>query len=194
MFLCGTTAGIGASFKEGGFFFVYFLQVLQVFPIFLGKREPAKMIPNMSNAPHFIDPANTLAVRELHRTSWDAGVTGFEYQIQIDNQYIAFHGWFIDRAEFQVCCTTPEEVLRSYPRGKALVSLLRNQRFAGVESFVVACQNALGADVDSVLFDLLPTKFCRSEGEFYSVITSRKMAAYVLTGASPAVLPSRLPV
>jgi hypothetical protein len=34
MFLCGTTAGIGASFLRE-YFFVYFLQVLQVFLIFL---------------------------------------------------------------------------------------------------------------------------------------------------------------
>jgi hypothetical protein len=131
------------------------------------------MIPKMSNAPHFIDPANGEVVRELHRTSWDAGVTGFEYHIE----GIAFHGWFIDRAEYKVCCTTPEEVLRSYPRGKALVSLLHNQRFAGVEAFAVACQNALGEDMDSVLLELLATKWCRTEGEYYSVITSRKLAA-----------------
>jgi hypothetical protein len=123
---------------------------------------------------HFINPANELAVRELHRASWEAGVTGFEYHIEVDNKCLAFHGWFIDRAEYKVCCTTPEEVLRSYPRGKALVSLLHNQRFAGVEAFAVACQNALGEDVDSVLFELCPNKFCRSPGEFYNVVTSHK--------------------
>ena len=103
---------------------------------------------------HFIDPANEPVVRELHRTSWDAGVTGFEYHTTLGNQHLIFHGWFIDRAEYKVCCTTPEEVLRSYPRGKALVSLLHNQSFAGVEAFAVACQNALGEDVDTVLFEL----------------------------------------
>ena len=103
---------------------------------------------------HFIDPANEPVVRELHRTSWDADVTGFEYHTEFGNQHLVFHGWFIDRAEYKVCCTTPEEVLRSYPRGKALVSLLHDQRFAGVEAFAVACQNALGEDVDTVLFDI----------------------------------------
>ena len=124
-----------------------------------------------------INPANESVVRELHRTSWDAGVTGFEYHFDLDNKRLVFHGWFIDRAEYKVCCTTPEEVLRSYPRGKALVSLLHNQSFAGVEAFAVACQNALGGDVDTVLFEVFPNKFCRIPGEFYSVITSRKNAA-----------------
>ena len=45
-------------------------------------------------------------------------------------------------------CTTPASQLRDYPRGRALVSLLHNQCFAGVEAFAVACLNALGADVD----------------------------------------------
>jgi hypothetical protein len=103
---------------------------------------------------HFIDPANEPVVRELHRTSWDAGVTGFEYRTEFGNQHLIFHGWFIDRAGYKVCCTTPEEVLRRYPRGKALVSLLHDQRFAGVEAFAVACENALGEDVDTVLFDI----------------------------------------
>ena len=103
---------------------------------------------------HFINPANEPVVRELHHTSWDADVTGFEYHTEFDNEHLIFHGWFIDRAGYKVCCTTPHEVLHSYPRGKALVSLLHNQSFAGVEAFAVACQNALGEDVDTVLFDI----------------------------------------
>jgi glutamine synthetase type III len=75
-----------------------------------------------------------------------------------------------------VCCTTPEEVLRSYPRGKALVSLLHNQSFAGVEAFAVACQNALGEDVDTVLLELCKIRIHRNPGELCSII-SRKMAA-----------------
>jgi hypothetical protein len=108
----------------------------------------------MSNAPRFIERANEPVVRELHRTSWEAGVTGFEYHTEFGDHHLIFHGWFIDRAGYGVCCTTPEEVLRSYPRGKALVSLLLNQSFAGVEAFAVACQNALGEDVDTVLFEI----------------------------------------
>ena len=116
---------------------------------------------------------NQLAVRELQRVSWEAGVTGFEYHIEFDNKNLAFHACFLDRAEYRVCCTTPEEVLQSYPRGNALVSLLHDQSFAGVEAFAVACQNALGKDVDDVLFKLCPNKFCRIPGEFYSVIESK---------------------
>jgi hypothetical protein len=123
---------------------------------------------------HFIDPANEPVVRELHRTSWDAGVTGFEYRTKFGNQHLIFHGWFIDRAEYKVCCTTPEEVLRSYPRGKALVSLLHDQRFAGVEAFAVACENALGEDVDTVLFESLTSNFYRCEGALWTCISRKK--------------------
>ena len=120
-----------------------------------------------------INPANESVVRELHRTSWYADVTGFEYHTEFGNHHLVFHACFIDRAEYKVCCTTPEEVLHSYPRGNALVSLLHDQSFAGVEAFAVACQNALGKDVDTVLFKLCPNKFCRIPGEFYSVIESK---------------------
>jgi hypothetical protein len=99
---------------------------------------------------HFINPANEQAVRDLHRASWDPTFAGLEYHTSFNDTPLVFHGWFIDRAEFQVCCTTPEDVLRTYPRGNALVSLLLNQRFAGVEAFAVACENALGADVCTV--------------------------------------------
>jgi hypothetical protein len=125
---------------------------------------------------HFINPANEPVVSELHDTSWDAGVTEFEYHTEFDNQHLVFHGWFIDRAEYRVCCTTPHEVLHSYPRGKALVSLLHDQRFAGVEAFAVACQNALGEDVDTVLFHIPKhklQKIYRTPGAL-SICISRK--------------------
>ena len=125
---------------------------------------------------HFINPANEPVVRELHHTSWDAGATGFEYHTEFDNQHLVFHGWFIDRAEYRVCCTTPHEVLHNYPRGKALVSLLHDQRFAGVEAFAVACQNALGEDVDTVLFHIPKVKLLqmwRAPGQLWTCF-SRK--------------------
>jgi len=120
---------------------------------------------------HFINPANELAVRELHATAWEDNVTGFEYHTSLDNKALVFQAYFFDRASFPVCNRTPEEVLRSYPRANALVSLLKDQRFAGVEAFAVACENALGGDVDTVNLELCPNKFCRSPGEFNSVIT-----------------------
>ena len=156
-------------------FFCFFWQVLQVSLHFLrGTRHLATMSTKVLYSLHFIDPANEPVVRELHRTSWDAGVTGFEYRTEFGNQHLIFHGWFIDRAEYKVCCTTPEEVLRSYPRGKALVSLLHDQRFAGVEAFAVACENALGEDVDTVLFESLTSKFYRTEGALWTCISRKK--------------------
>jgi len=99
---------------------------------------------------HFIDTANEDAVRALHSAAWDEGFRGIEYATSVDGTALVFAGMFIDRAEFQVCCTTPEAVLQGYPRGNALVSLLFHQKFAGAEAFAVACENALGADVCAV--------------------------------------------
>lgn len=123
---------------------------------------------------HFIDPANERAVRELHATAWEPGVTGFEYITKHDNKGLAFHGSFVDRAEYKVLCTTPAHVLRTYPRGNALVSLLHDQRFPGVEAFAVACQNALGEDIESVPLHFHAFKIMRTPGGLSAMI-SRKM-------------------
>ena len=124
---------------------------------------------------HFIDPANELAVRALHATAWEAGVTGFEYITKHDNKGLIFHGWFIDRASYPVCCTTPAHVLRTYPRGKALVSLLHNQRFPGVEAFALACQNALGEDIESVPLLFHTFKVMRTPGELCAMISRKTL-------------------
>ena len=124
---------------------------------------------------HFIDPANELAVRALHATAWEAGVTGFEYVTNHDNHGLIFHGSFIDRASYPVCCTTPAHVLRTYPRGKALVSLLHNQRFPGVEAFALACQNALGEDIESVPLLFHTFKVMRTPGELCAMISRKTL-------------------
>ena len=123
---------------------------------------------------HFIDPANELAVRALHATAWEEGVTGFEYVTKHDNKGLVFHGSFIDRASYHVYCMTPAHVLRTYPRGKALVSLLHDQRFPGVEAFSLACQNALGEDIESVPLFFHTFKIMRTPGGLCAMI-SRKM-------------------
>jgi len=71
------------------------------------------------------------------------------------DQPLLFHGAFtyVDHNENRVFCTTSPEVLRAYPRGAALVSLLCDRTFAGVEAFAVAVENALGEDVTTVLLD-----------------------------------------
>jgi hypothetical protein len=99
---------------------------------------------------HFIDPANTTLVRLLHTATWHDVYT-FQYRTSLAGQVLVFEGTFLDRAHYQVLSNTPAEVLRTYPRGKALVSLIHDRCFPGVEAFAVACQNALGDDVDSVL-------------------------------------------
>ena len=124
---------------------------------------------------HFIDPANELAVRALHATAWEKNVTGFEFVTNHDNKGLIFHGSFIDRASYPVCCTTPAHVLRTYPRGKALVSLLHNQRFPGVEAFAVACQNALGEDIESVPLHFHTFKVMRTPGELCAMISRKTL-------------------
>ena len=123
---------------------------------------------------HWIDPANELAVRALHATAWEEGVTGFEYITQHDNKGLVFHGYFLDRASYPVCCRTPAHVLRTYPRGNALVSLLHEQRFPGVEAFAVACQNALGEDIESVPLFFHTFKVMRTPAELSAMISRGK--------------------
>jgi hypothetical protein len=105
---------------------------------------------------HFIDPANTELVLALHAGSWkdraDFTYTSRCWSIS-PHQPLLFHGTFADRHEYKVFCSTPPEVLRAYPRGNALVSLLCDRTFAGVEAFAVAVENALGEDVTTVLLD-----------------------------------------
>ncbi len=103
---------------------------------------------------NFIDPANTELVLALHDASWkdrpDFTYTTSYYN-KSQHKPLLFHGAFVDRHEYRVLCSTPPEVLRAYPRGAALVSLLCDRTFVGVEAFAVAVDNALGRDVTTVL-------------------------------------------
>jgi hypothetical protein len=74
---------------------------------------------------------------------------------------LRFAGRFADRKDYRVLCTTSVSTLLEYPRGKALVSLLHNQCFGGVEEFAVACLNALGADLDT----------CALEGKIEHIVS-----------------------
>lgn len=98
---------------------------------------------------NFIDLANTDLVLELHAGAWKDKST-FSYTTRHAGQDLRFEGAFVDRADYRVLCSTAPADLRAYPRGKALVSLLSERTFAGVEAFVIAVENALGADVDTV--------------------------------------------
>lgn len=110
--------------------------------------------------PHFMDPANEEIVRKLHTLAWNNDFQGFSVQVDLDaearerlnTEFAALHfsASFVDRGDFQVVCMNQEADLRMSPRGSALVSLLYNQRFRGVEAFAAACHNALGEDVDCV--------------------------------------------
>ena len=109
---------------------------------------------------HFLDPANEKIVLKLHTLTWEQNFAGFEYTVPLDEEArarlgtrfptLTFSGNFIDRGEFHVFCTNAEEDFKQAPRSNALVSLLYNQRFRGVEAFAAACHNALGEDVRSV--------------------------------------------
>lgn len=101
---------------------------------------------------HFIDPANTELVLALHSGAWKDKST-FNYSTFFTGQLLRFEGTFVDRYDYKVECSTPPEVLLTYPRGKALVSLLADRTFAGVEAFAVAVENAIGGDVLTVLLD-----------------------------------------
>jgi hypothetical protein len=93
---------------------------------------------------------NLVAVKALHARAWDPQFVEFEFCANgVASDSLRFAGRFVDRTDYRVLCTTPASELLAYPRGKALVSLLHNQRFGGVEEFAVACLNALGADVDT---------------------------------------------
>jgi len=93
---------------------------------------------------------NLVAVKALHARAWDPQFVEFEFCANgVASDSLRFAGRFVDRTDYRVLCTTPASELLAYPRGKALVSLLHNQTFAGVEAFAVACLNALGADVDT---------------------------------------------
>jgi len=102
---------------------------------------------------NFIDPANTELVLALHASAWDRGYFMYSTRFYGEGQSQALHfqGTFVDRHDYKVFCSTPPEVIRAYPRGNALVSMLVDRTFAGVEAFAVACQNALGDDVTTVL-------------------------------------------
>jgi len=102
---------------------------------------------------NFIDPANTELVLALHAGAWkdNAHFTYTASYIGKRGEPLLFHGTFVDRHDYKVLCSTPHEVLRAYPRGNALVSMLVDRTFAGVEAFAVAVENALGDDVTTVL-------------------------------------------
>jgi len=120
---------------------------------------------------HFLEPANEPAVRALQATAWEDGVTGFEYVTKHEHKGLIFRASFEDRASYPVRCRTPADVLRSYPRGNALVSLLHDQRFPGVEAFAVACENALGGDMESVPIVFHAFKVTRNPGELSAMIS-----------------------
>jgi hypothetical protein len=81
------------------------------------------------------------------------------------HQPLLFHGTFVDHHEYRVLCSTPPEVLRAYPRGAALVSLLCDRTFADVETFTVAIENALGENVTIVLLDgTMVHRFSHTQG------------------------------
>lgn len=98
---------------------------------------------------NFIDLANTELVLELHAGAWTDKRT-FTYSTSHAGQDLRFEGAFVELADYRVLCSTAPADLRAYPRGKALVSLLADRTFAGVEAFVIAVENALGEDVDTV--------------------------------------------
>ena len=101
---------------------------------------------------NFIDLANTELVLALHAGTWKDSFA-FTYSTSHGGEVLRFEGTFVDRHDYKVFCSTTPEVLRGYPRGKALVSLLCDRMFAGVEAFAVACENALGDDVDTVALE-----------------------------------------
>ena len=93
---------------------------------------------------------NLVAVKALHAIAWDPRFIEFEFCAKgVASNELRFAGRFVDRKDYRVLCTTSVSELLDYPRGKALVSLLHNQCFGGVEEVTVACLNALGADVDT---------------------------------------------
>jgi len=98
---------------------------------------------------------NLVVVKALHARAWDPQFIEFEFCVQgIASHRLRFAACFVDHStDYRVRCTTPVSQLLDWPRGKALVSLLHNQCFAGVEEFAVACLNALGADVDTCALD-----------------------------------------
>jgi hypothetical protein len=110
--------------------------------------------------PHFMDRANEEIVRKLHGLAWNDDFRGFSVTVDLDAEArgrlntrqcaLHFSANFVDRGDFQVVCMNLEQDLRVCPRGRALVSLLYNQRFRGVEAFATACHNALGEDVECV--------------------------------------------
>lgn len=98
---------------------------------------------------HFIDPANTELLLALYAGAWKDKST-FTYSTFYAAQLLRFEATFVDRSDYKVVCSTPPGVLLALPRGKAFFSLLADRTFAGVEAFVVAVENALGGDVDTV--------------------------------------------
>ena len=91
-----------------------------------------------------------VVVKALHAMVWDPRFIEFEFGANgVASNELRFAGRFVDRTDYRVLCTTSVSDLLDYPRGKALVSLLHNQCFGGVEEFAVACLNALGADLDT---------------------------------------------
>jgi hypothetical protein len=75
----------------------------------------------------------------------------FHYRTTSHNRVLHFSFMFVDYSEYNVTCYNSSDELRSYPRGNALVSLLLNRTFPGVEAFAIACENALGADIDAAV-------------------------------------------
>jgi len=93
---------------------------------------------------------NLVAVKALQAMAWDPRFIEFEFCAKgVASDELRFAGRFVDRTHYRVLCTMSVSQLLDYPRGKALVSLLHNQCFGGVEEFAVACLNALGADLDT---------------------------------------------
>jgi len=120
------------------------------------RRHLAALAAFTKATKHFNDPANTELVLDLHAGSskdyGDFTYTTCCWSVNPD-QPLLFHGTFVAGHEYRVLCSTTPEVLRAYPRGAALVSMLCDRTFEGVEAFAVAVENALGEDVTTVLLD-----------------------------------------
>jgi hypothetical protein len=75
----------------------------------------------------------------------------FYYSVIFGGHKLHFKGSFVHHNDGKVVCANSATELSTYPRSKALFSMLHDRCFGGVEAFAVACENALGADVDEVV-------------------------------------------
>ena len=74
----------------------------------------------------------------------------FEFRTDVGGTPHIFEAQFTDLAKFTVMVTSTKETLAKYPRGPALNSLLFGQCFPDVETFAVACRNALGDNLETI--------------------------------------------